>query len=78
MKMITSDLIDELIARAAAQDRRRTNHVEVKQGPYDTRTAVDFAVWAPAEGAADVGRYVETLRNAKVGDRAAQVPPTHR
>ena len=165
MKVITSDLIDELIARAAAQGRRRTNHnvhespsdpiqrmfvaamrdsyfrphrhaakrefavvvrgrfdvllfddtgcatrkvsvgpgaeavgfeippdtwhswipladgsvfVEVKQGPYDTRTAADFAVWAPAEGAADVGRYVEMLRNAKAGGRVAQAPPTHR
>jgi cupin fold WbuC family metalloprotein len=165
MKVITSVLIDELIARAAASDRRRTNHnvhespsdsiqrmfvaamqgsyfrphrhavkwefavvirgrfdvllfddtgcvtrkvsvgpgaeavgfeippdtwhswipladgsvfVEVKQGPYDTRTAVDFAVWAPAEGAADVGRYVEMLRNTRAGDRADQAPPTHR
>jgi len=165
MKVITSVLIDELIARAAASDRRRTNHnvhelpsdpiqrmfvaamrdsyfrphrhaakrefavvirgrfdvllfddtgcvtgkvsvgpdaeavgfeippdtwhswislvdgsvfVEVKQGPYDSRTAADFAMWAPAEGAADVGRYIERLRNAKPGDRATQAPPTHR
>ena len=165
MKVITSALIDELIARAAASDRRRANHnvhespsdpiqrmfvaamrdsyfrphrhaakwefavvirgrfdvllfddtgcvtrrisvgpgaevvgfeippdtwhswipladgsvfVEVKQGPYDSRTAADFAVWAPAEGAADVGRYVERLRSARVGDRAIQAPPTHR
>ena len=165
MKVITFVLIDELIVRAAASDRRRTNHnvhespsdpiqrmvvaaqrdsyfrphrhatkwefavvirgrfdvillddtgcvterlsvglggdavgfeippnswhswipavdgsvfVEVKQGPYDSRTAADFAVWAPAEGAADVGRYLERLRNTKVGDRATQAPPTHR
>jgi cupin fold WbuC family metalloprotein len=164
MKVITSVLIDELIVRAAASDRRRTNHnvhespsdpiqrmvvaamrdsyfrphrhatkwefavvvrgrfdvllfddtgcvtrrvsagpdaeavgfeippnswhswipavdgsvfVEVKQGPYDTRTAADFAVWAPEEGAADVGRYVEMLRNTRAGDRVAQAPPTH-
>jgi cupin fold WbuC family metalloprotein len=165
MKVITSVLIDELIARAAASGRRRTNHnlhespsdpiqrmfvaamrdsyfrphrhaakrefaavirgrfdvllfddtgcvtrrisvgpgaeavgfeippdtwhswipladgsvfVEVKQGPYDSRTAADFAVWAPAEGTADVGRYLERLRNTKVGDRATQAPPPHR
>jgi cupin fold WbuC family metalloprotein len=157
MKVMTSVLIDELIARAAASDRRRANHnvhdspsdpiqrmfvaamrdsyfrphrhaakwefavvlrgrfdvllfddtgcvarrisvgpgaeavgfeipptswhswipavdgsvfVEVKQGPYDPRTATDFAPWAPAEGAADVGRYIERLRNTRVGDRA--------
>ena len=165
MKVITSDLIDGLIARAAAQDRRRANHnvhespsdpiqrmfvaamrdsyfrphrhaakwefavvirgrfdvllfddtgcvtrrvlagpgaeavgfeippdtwhswipladgsvfVEVKQGPYDTRTAADFAVWSPAEGTPHVGQFVETLRSARVGDRVAPVPPTHR
>ena len=165
MKVITSALIDELIARAAASDRRRANHnvhespsdpiqrmfvaamqdsyfrphrhaakrefaavirgqfdvllfddtgcvtrrisvgpgaeavgfeippdtwhswipladgsvfVEVKQGPYDSRTAADFAVWAPAEGAADVVRYVERLRNTGVGNRVTQAPPTHR
>jgi cupin fold WbuC family metalloprotein len=51
--------------------------VEVKQGPYDSRTAADFAVWAPAEGSMDVGRYVERLRNTRVGDRATQAPPSH-
>ena len=164
MKVITSALIDELIARAAASDRRRINHnvhespsdpiqrmfvaamrdsyfrphrhaakrefavvvrgrfdvllfddtgcatrrisvgpgaeavgfeippdtwhswipladgsafVEVKQGPYDSRTAADFAAWAPAEGSADVGRYVERLRNTRVAARATQAPPSH-
>ncbi len=161
MKVISSEFIDELIARAAAQDRRRTNHnvhespsdpiqrmfvaamrdsyfrphrhaakwefavvirgrfdvillddtgcvarrisvgpaaeavgfeippdtfhswipaadgsvfVEVKQGPYDARTAAEFAAWAPAEGTSDVERYVERLRDAQVGDRVVHQP----
>jgi cupin fold WbuC family metalloprotein len=161
MKLITSELIDGLIARAAALDRRRCNHnihespsdpiqrmlvaamrdsyfrphrhaakwefavvmrgrfdvillddtgcvarrisvgpaaeavgfeippdmyhswipaadgsvfVEVKQGPYDARTAAEFAGWAPAEGTPDVGRYVARLRAAQPGDRVVHQP----
>jgi cupin fold WbuC family metalloprotein len=41
--------------------------LEVKQGPYDPAVAVDFAPWAPAEGAESLGRYRQWLRTAKPG-----------
>jgi cupin fold WbuC family metalloprotein len=37
--------------------------VEVKEGPYDPTTAVEFAPWAPAEGAESVPTYQEWLRS---------------
>jgi cupin fold WbuC family metalloprotein len=40
---------------------------EVKQGPYDPATSVDFAPWAPAEGEATVARYQRWLRDAGPG-----------
>ena len=41
--------------------------LEVKEGPYDPAVAVDFAPWAPAEGAESVGRYQQWLRTAAPG-----------
>lgn len=41
--------------------------LEVKQGPYDPATAVDFAPWAPAEGEAGVATYLRWLREAGPG-----------
>lgn len=41
--------------------------LEVKQGPYEPATAVDFAPWAPAEGEASVGRFQQWLRTAQAG-----------
>lgn len=40
---------------------------EVKEGPYDPTTAVEFAPWAPAEGEAGVARYQQWLRDAGAG-----------
>jgi len=40
----------------------------VKEGPYDPATAVQFAPWAPPEGAADVPAFRLWLRNARLGD----------
>jgi cupin fold WbuC family metalloprotein len=42
---------------------------EVKEGPYDPATAVEFATWAPAEGDATVPACREWIRNAQPGDR---------
>jgi cupin fold WbuC family metalloprotein len=44
--------------------------LEVKQGPYDPATAIDFATWAPAEGATGVAGFLEWLRAAQPGDTA--------
>lgn len=41
---------------------------EVKEGPYDPATAVEFAPWAPAEGDASVPRFMQWLRTAQVGE----------
>jgi hypothetical protein len=43
--------------------------LEVKQGPYDPATAVDFAPWAPPEGDPAVAQYQQWLRAAGIGDR---------
>lgn len=40
---------------------------EVKQGPYDPATSVEFATWAPAEGEAEVATYQQWLREAGPG-----------
>jgi cupin fold WbuC family metalloprotein len=42
--------------------------VEIKEGPYDPATAVEFAAWAPAEGDARVPAFLEWLRAARPGD----------
>ncbi|HTY49270.1 MAG TPA: WbuC family cupin fold metalloprotein [Steroidobacteraceae bacterium] len=36
--------------------------LEVKEGPYEPATAVEFAPWAPAEGDAAAVAYMEGLR----------------
>jgi cupin fold WbuC family metalloprotein len=41
--------------------------LEVKQGPYDPATAVEFAAWAPKEGDESVPRFQRWLRDAQVG-----------
>ncbi len=38
--------------------------LEVKEGPYDPKTAAEFAPWAPPEGDAMVAAYLEWLRSA--------------
>jgi len=45
--------------------------LEVKEGPYDPATAIEFASWAPAEGDASVPQFMEWLRTAQPGE----VPP---
>ena len=42
--------------------------LEVKEGPYDPATAVQFAAWAPAEGDPAVLRFCAWLRTARPGD----------
>lgn len=44
-----------------------TAFFEVKEGPYDPATVVEFAAWAPAEGDAAASAYLEWLRTAPVG-----------
>ena len=44
-----------------------TGFFEVKEGPYDPATVVEFAAWAPAEGDAAASAYLEWLRTAPVG-----------
>jgi cupin fold WbuC family metalloprotein len=44
--------------------------LEIKEGPYDPATAVQFAAWSPAEGDAAVARFCAWLRTALPGDRA--------
>lgn len=45
--------------------------LEVKPGPYDARTVSEFAGWSPPEGAPGISRYLDTLRQAKVGESVA-------
>lgn len=40
---------------------------EVKEGPYDPATAVEFAPWAPAEGHASAPTFLEWARAAVAG-----------
>jgi len=42
--------------------------LEIKEGPYDPATSVQFAEWAPAEGDAAVPEFRAWLRNAQPGD----------
>lgn len=42
--------------------------LEIKEGPYDPATAVQFAEWAPAEGDSAVPAFRSWLRNAQPGD----------
>ena len=41
---------------------------EVKEGPYDPATAVEFAIWAPAETDAAASACREWIRAAQAGD----------
>jgi cupin fold WbuC family metalloprotein len=41
---------------------------EVKEGPYDPASAVEFATWAPAEGDPSVPQFMQWLRTAQPGD----------
>lgn len=43
--------------------------LEVKQGPYDPRTAVEFAPWAPAENEAGSAPCLDWLASARIGER---------
>jgi cupin fold WbuC family metalloprotein len=43
--------------------------LEVKLGPYDAKTAKEFAPWSPAENDAGAARLREWLDNAPVGAR---------
>lgn len=49
--------------------RDGSTFAEVKQGPYDPATAVEFATWAPAEGDAEASRCREWIRSAQPGER---------
>ncbi len=40
---------------------------EVKEGPYDPATAVEFAAWAPAEGDVSVPAFMQWLQTAQPG-----------
>ena len=42
--------------------------LEIKEGPYDPATAVQFAEWAPAEGDSAVPGFCSWLRHAQPGD----------
>ena len=42
--------------------------LEIKQGPYDPATAVQYAAWAPAEGDAAVPAFRAWLRRAQPGE----------
>jgi cupin fold WbuC family metalloprotein len=46
--------------------------VEVKEGPYDPTTAVEFAAWAPPEGHDSVATFQQWLRSAQPGAAAYQ------
>jgi cupin fold WbuC family metalloprotein len=42
--------------------------LEVKEGPYNPATIVEFASWAPPEGDAAVPDFMQWLRTAQPGD----------
>lgn len=42
---------------------------EVKPGPYDPATVVEFAGWSPAEGSAEVPAFCEKLLTLRVDER---------
>lgn len=42
--------------------------LEVKEGPYQPVSGKDFATWAPGEGGADAGRFVQWFGVAQPGD----------
>ena len=46
--------------------------IEIKEGPYDPATAIEFAAWAPAEGHESVPTFQQWLRAAQPGTAAFQ------
>jgi cupin fold WbuC family metalloprotein len=44
---------------------------EVKQGPYDPATSMQFAVWSPEEGTGPVKEFQNKLLYAKIGESVA-------
>lgn len=44
---------------------------ELKEGPYHVLSDKDFTSWAPSEGDADCGTFVDWYRNAQPGARPA-------
>ncbi len=44
--------------------------LEIKEGPYDPASAVEFASWAPAEGDQSVATFQKWLRHAQPGTAA--------
>jgi cupin fold WbuC family metalloprotein len=44
--------------------------LEIKEGPYDPATAVEFASWAPAEGDDSAATFQQWLRSAQPGTAA--------
>jgi len=44
--------------------------LEIKEGPYDAATSVEFAAWAPPEGHASVSAFLSWLRQAQPGSVA--------
>jgi len=56
-------MIRDLTRRAANGARRRCNH-----NRHPQLSDKDFAAWAPAEGDAQTGRFVQWFRTAQAGD----------
>ena len=48
-----------------------SSFLEIKQGPYDPVTAVEFAPWAPPEGHESVPLFQRWLREAEPGSAVA-------
>ncbi len=44
---------------------------EVKHGPYDPATSMQFAVWSPEEGSDQVKAFQDKLLLSKIGDSVA-------
>ena len=42
--------------------------LEIKEGPYNPADPIDFALWAPAEGSAESGRFLDWAQNARPGE----------
>jgi cupin fold WbuC family metalloprotein len=47
----------------------RSLFFEVKPGPYDPATVVEFAGWSPAEGSAEVPAFYEKLLAVRVDEK---------
>lgn len=43
---------------------------EVKQGPYDPATSMEFASWSPAEGSPEVAAFQARLLKLTIGEKA--------